>query len=89
MAAYCKVSTPAKRLFTRLMEGKFYPVQWGNESRYWLELQAAGLVASGGRISVMRAAYVPVGTKPFVCETFPTWPPLAAAGDIRPKRGTP
>lgn len=85
MTAFTRVSTRAKRLFTRLMEGHFYPIEFGNESAAWIELVEAGLVARGGRIKIMVAAYVPAGTKPFVCETFPTWPPMVI-GEPKAKR---
>lgn len=68
--AEAKLSKAAQKMLKRLREGKFYV--WAKEPpKAMLELQAAGLVGTAGRVETIVRCWVPIhGYKTFTPEQF-------------------
>lgn len=69
------ISKAAQKLLARVRNpNRFYRCKYPMPGRCMQELIDAGLVESGGRVNVVVACYVPVGTTPFHPEQFPAFP---------------
>ena len=62
----------ARKLWDRVSSSvNFYLWEATDTPKAMVELERAGLVTTMGRVVVMKACYVPVGTKGFKLEQFP------------------